>query len=333
LSALPARDTIAIVNISKRGAAVGAVALVGVIVAGWYAAMDLRRDAAALLERLPPGADAYLLIDLERLQSNPAVSRLLADPPEAAPAADYQRLLEETGFRYQDDLKQLAAAKLGGDWVGVARIAADRQRIVAYMESQGAVKSHHGSATVYAFGTERPFRIAFINDELAAFSAGSNPLLLNETLDRHSGGLAGTAGDDLRRGGELAVSPAGKGLWFVGRTDRLYADNPAGPRAGPFQFGREWFEGSQTITAWIASSPLNLEIELRSQYADAASAQRSGNAFRAVLAVLQAIPSQPVAEGGQDYSRLLAAVSITQEAELVTLRWRLDPTMLPSLVR
>src|SRR5690349_4227116 len=108
------------------------VALAGVIVVGativlWSVRPRPQRDAGALFELLPADADVYAIADLAILQSNPVIKKLLADPADASPAADYQNLLRESGFHYQDDLKQLAVAKLGEDWVGVAVVSVDRE--------------------------------------------------------------------------------------------------------------------------------------------------------------------------------------------------------------
>jgi hypothetical protein len=324
-----------LINLRKRyhWVVLATLALVGIIVAGWFVAARFQPDAASLLEKLPHGADAYLVLDLQKLQSNPAVRKLLADPPDNLPTADYADLLANTGFRYQDDLKQLAAAKVGPDWIGVARIRIDRARVVPYLESQGATSQQHNSTMIYTFGTERPFRLAFPAEDVAMFSIGPDSNLLTGALDRHTGGSSGSAGDELRRTGLLTSTARQRAFWFVGDTSRLYAANPDGPRAGPFLFSQDWFAGSRQITAWIESSALNLEVELQSQHETADSAARSANAFKAVLAVLQAIPAQPSRGAEQDYSRLLAGISIAQAGDSVTLHWRLEPGMLVSLAR
>jgi hypothetical protein len=228
-------------------------------------------------------------------------------------------------------LKQLAAAKFGADWVGVARLVADRQRIIDYANSQGAHQEQHGGTTLYAFGSQRPFRIAFITDDLVAFSASEKADRVKNILDRHTGGTSGSAGDALRSGGLLTADVLGKALWFVADANRLHSANPEGPSAGPFRFGEEWFEGSKTITGWILSSPLNLQAELVSEFDSAANAERSSNAFNGVLSILQAIPKSP-ADGQTDYSPFLTGVKISHQGSSVTVLWKLEPSMLISLV-
>ena len=299
------------------------------VIAGWLILQRSRREARALLDLLPPDADAYAVLDLEILQSNPALKKFIADPPTTALSPDYRQLLSQSGFRYQNDLKQVAAAKLGPDWVGTAVVEADRQRLTSYLESQEAVKSELEDRTVYTFGSERPFRLVFIDDRLVAFAIGSDVGHLQGILERYSNPLAGSATQYLGQNGLLQRYPARSGLWFVGRMDRLLTVNPAGPGVGPFQFGMDWWEGSKLVIANVVSSPLRLDIHLENQCESAATAERMANAFKAVLAILQAVPEGD--SNSPNYAPLLAAVAIRQSGESVLFDWHWDPKMLALL--
>ena len=152
---------------------------------------------------------------------------------------------------------------------------------------------------------------------------------LQEVLARHSNRSAASATEYLRRSNLLDRYPAGSGLWFVGRMDRLLAANPAGPGVGPFQFGKDWWEGSKLVIASVISSPLRLDIHLENQCESAATAERMANAFKAVLAILRAVPEGD--SNSPNYALLLAAVAIRQSGESVLFDWHWDPKMLALL--
>lgn len=317
---------------SKRWVAVIALIASGALVAGWVVAVHSRPDARTLLDLLPPDADAYVVLDLEALQSNPVVKKLLADPPDITSTEEYQRLLRDSGFHYQDDLKQLAAAKLGEDWAGAAVVNVDRERLVSYLESQGAVKSQQGAQTVYAFGSVRPFRLTFLDDQLVAFTIGADPALLAGMWNRQSNSGSGSATEDLRREGHTESAPSEAGLWIFARMDRLLHAHPEGAQIGPFQFGQEWMAGSRTAVAYVNSSALHLELHAEDRCDTAASAGRIASAFQTVLAVLRAVPSKQESSGGSDYTPLLATLTMHQAGASVLLDWHLTPGMLMTLL-
>ena len=252
----------------RRWLAITLMLVAGVLVAGWVVTLRSRNDARALLELLPPDADAYAVLDLDILQSNPAVKRLLADPPNAPPTEEYQELLRQSGFRYQDDLRKLVAAKIGQDWVGAAIVDVERQRLISYLQSQGAQETELNGRTVYSFGSERPFRLVFLDDRTVAFTIGADPAhlpkFLNDMLDRRTGPSGLSAKDELSKSGLLARYAEGSGLWVVGRIDRLAA---GGTEAPGIQRGRHrsgiilvWVEKGNSVSckcnsAYIAGLP------------------------------------------------------------------------------
>ena len=305
------------------------VTILGAAVAAWFMWRHLHRDARGLFDLLPPEADAYVVLDLDMLQSNPALRKLLADPPGTSLSPEYRRLLMESGFRYQSDLRQVAMAKLGMDWIGAAVVDLDGPRLISYLESQNPLKTELEGRTVYSFGSERPFRLVFIDDRLLAFSVGGDLAPLQQVFERHANRAAFSATDYVGQAGWLQRYPAGSGLWFVGRMEQLLAGNPAGPGVGPLQFGGDWWEGSRLVIANVISGPLRLDIHIENQCESAAAAGRMANAFKAVLAILQAVPEAESA--APNYAPLLAAVAIRQSGESVYLDWRWDARMLALL--
>ena len=316
----------------KRWVAVIVLLAAGALVAGWVVALRSQPDRRALLALLPPGADAYVLLDLAALQSNPFVKSLLADPPDFSPTVEYQQLLRQTGFRYQDDLKQLAAARLGDNWVGAATVDLDRARFIGYLESQGAVQSSQGGHVAYSFGSVRPFRLAFLDDQLVGFSIGPDPSLLAGVLDRSAQRASENAAEDLRRGGDFNTFLSARGLTIFARIDRLLETHPEGARVGAFQFGKEWLEGSKTMVAQVDSSPLTLGIHLDDRCDNAASATRIAGGFQTVLAILRAVPSGEASSQDRDRAVLLSALSIRQQGASVLLDWSANAGMLVALL-
>jgi hypothetical protein len=91
----------------------------------------------------------------------------------------------------------------------------------------------------------------------------------------------------------------------------------------------DWWAGSKTIIASVAASPLQLDIHLENQCESDSSAERIANRFKAILAILQAVPQADTAR--PDYGPLLAAVTIRQSGKSVYLDWKWDLRMLALL--
>jgi hypothetical protein len=310
---------------------VAIVVLAGAAIAVWFAGRLPSEDARALLDSLPPDADAYAVVDMDVLQSNPAVRQLLADPPDLTHSAEYQQLLRETGFRYQQHLRRFAFAVFGSDWAGIAVADFEQPRFTSYLESQGASKSDLHGRRVYTFGAERPFRLAFLDDRQVAFAVGADSAHLEAVLDRAAGLSAGSAKDDLTFAGVMGSYPSGAGLWVFGRMDRLVAKNPQGPDLGPMQLGKDWWQGSRTLLASVVSSPLHLDVHLENQCDSAASAQHMAAGFSALLTILKAV-QPPKGSQKPDYTPLLAAIAIRQQESSVYLDWHWDPSMIALLM-
>ena len=309
-----------------------ATLVIGAVVAGWVVTLR-SQPAAGLLELLPPGAELYGVVDLEGLQSNPAIRKLLSDSSGNPAETGYDQFLRDSGFRYQDDLKQLAVAKLGADWVGVARVEADQARIISYIESEGAVKSQMQGLTAYSFGAERPFRLVFLDDELVAFAVGGEPDRLRQVVERSIQRSGDSAAAELRRSENPQSLPSDSELWVFGRLDRLFESDPEAVELGAFQLGREWLQGSKTASLRVESGPIQLEIQLEDRCDSVATAERIASWAKAMLVILKAPPSPQIQSSGPDYTPLLRAVSVRQERESVFLEWRWDPSMLALLNR
>jgi hypothetical protein len=299
--------------------------------AGLLARQGLRPEAASLLQLLPPGADLYGVLDLQALQSNPAVRKLLADPPGFSHDPQYDAFLRQTSFRYQDDLKQMAFAKRGDEWAGVARVRLDRTRVQAYFSSAGGAQSSVQGRTVYSFGSLRPFRLALLDKDLVAFSVGPNATFLRSILEQQAGRSGESAASDLERTGELQRPRTGSQLWLHGKLHRLLPNDSQGLPVGPFRLGPDGLRGSQVLSVSVQSSPLALDVLAEDRCDSAASAERMARWLQVALGILRASSQDASAQNGADYATILEAVSIHQEGEAVYLRWRADAAMLAKL--
>ncbi len=282
----------------------------------------------ALLRILPPAADLYALADLESLQRNPAVRRLLSDPTEI-PAElsveeDYRRFVEGSGFRYQDGLRQLAVAKVGSNWVGTARIAVDRARILQYLEDESSEKTEVQGQTVFVFGQVRPLRLALPERDLAIFTIGEDNTLITKSLQQHSEGSGDSAASELAQAGDLTRISQGAALWIVVRTERLLNQSVTEQEAGPFRIGGPLLRGSQTLYLTVQSRLTQLEFQVENRCVDEASAERFARMAQSLLVLLRAVPlEEPDAVQGK-LAALLRDIAVQRVAESVLLQWQWD---------
>ncbi|MGH9782827.1 MAG: hypothetical protein ACRD88_01470, partial [Terriglobia bacterium] len=214
------------------------IGLAGMLLVGAGLALLLwhrsTESALDLLRILPPQADLYAWADLASLQGNPAVRRFLADPPELSVEEDYQQFVEASGFRYQDDLRQITLAKLGSNWVGAARVTLNRSRILEYLANEAtkktegaerAERTEEQGQAVFVFGQARPFRLALPGGDLAVFTIGEDSSLIGQALRRHSAAAADSGAAELTRGEDWQRVSEANGLWLVGRMDRLLSSD------------------------------------------------------------------------------------------------------------
>ena len=278
----------------------------------------------ALLEFLPPDADLYVMADLASLQGNPAVRRFLSDPPQVSVEEDYKRFVEAAGFRYQDDLKQLALANLGLGWVGAARVRIDRPRILRYLESENAEKSEEQGQTIFVFGQSRPFRLVLLERDLALFTVGGDATLIRSALQRYLGKGSGSGAEQLRKNADLSRLPKGSALRVVGRMDRLLDRPEWQARFGAFEIGRNLLRGSKTLYASVRSGLTQLDFHVEDRCESATAAERIAKTLRGLLMLLQPRPSDKADPTPGKLTALLANISVEQVQDSVFLQWQWD---------
>ena len=332
---------------SKKVWTIGILAgLVGAIVVAFLLRHPATQDLE-LLELLPPDLDIYVVADLQSLGTNPIIQKLLSNPPGFARDEEYERFIQATGFRYEQDLKHLVLAKSGPDWVGAARATVDRPRIIRYMESQGGEKKDERGKTVFTFGRSRRFRLVFLDDgsadTLVAFTVGGDDTRIRQAVERRLGRLKESAAAEIKRARHLTHIPPGSKIWLVGRPERLWGPEGATPQVGPLGLSRNFFKGSQTLYVSIESGPAQLSVRVEDYCDTPASAQRIAGSVQGILALLKALPLGNVMGPGKaaprDQSKaantntksLLAGVSVEQDQQSVFLRWQLDNNALSFL--
>jgi len=310
-----------------------ALALVGAAAAAFLALRRPSRAGMDLLSVLPAGLDLYAVADTGSLGSNSAIGKLLSDPPGLPRDADYDRFIRESGFRYQEDLRQLALAKDGADWAGAARIRVDRVRVDRYFESQGAEKRDVSGKTIYSFGRLRPFRLVFLGgtsrDTVVAFTIGGNDSRITQMATGRFRTSPGSAAAELKIGNDLTHIPQESRVWMVGRAGRLWAQN-ADAQVGTLGISTSMLRGSQTLYASLDPGPASLKFRIEDYCDTPASAQRIAGTLRGVLALLRAMPS-PMPAAGFQPSLLLKGISIQETQQSVFIEWQWDEQALSFL--
>ncbi|MBI4463598.1 MAG: hypothetical protein HY647_02735 [Acidobacteria bacterium] len=277
-----------------------------------------------LLAHLPPKADLYVAADLQSLQSNVAVRRYLADSPEFSREPEYESFVQATGFRYQDHLKQLALAKFGPDWMGVARLLLDPTKVQQYTESQSGRKYSEQGRTVYVFGTARPFRLALLENDFALFTVGGDEQRMRQALQMYPEPSSPSGASELEQSDDLSHIRQSSSLWAVGRMEKLLDQGNGGQRWGTWEMGRSVLQGSKTLYISAQSTSLQLQFQIENYCNSPASAERITSFLQAVLNILRAKPSSASSENQTNLAAFLADLSVRQAEESVFIEWQWD---------
>ncbi|OFW11586.1 MAG: hypothetical protein A3H27_13190 [Acidobacteria bacterium RIFCSPLOWO2_02_FULL_59_13] len=298
-----------------------ALVLIASAVWFWWQREQSRWDLD-LLAHLPAQADLYVVADLEALQSNAAVRGYLADPPEHSREQEYQRFVEATGFRYQDHLKRLALAKLGADWMGVARAELDAAKIEQYTEAQGGRKFQQQGRTVYEFGTTRPFRLTLLEQNLVLFTIGEDAGNIRQALQMYLKPSGSSGAAELQQGEDLRHIRQGSSLWAVGRMEKLRGGEDSGPRFGAFELSQSLLQGSKTLYVSAQSTPLQLQFQAENYCDSPETAERIASFLQALLKILRAPPSSAPQQGQANPAAFLSDLSVRQAGESVFIEWQ-----------
>ena len=297
-----------------------------------------RRDTE-LLELLPPELDLYAVADIGILKANPALAKLLSDPANFPHDEDYDRFIRATGFRYEQDLQQIAAGKSGPDWAGAARVTVDRARVVQYLESQGAEKKTIEGQTVYSFGLLRPFRLVFIDDDSnstasqetkaarVAFTIGGDDSRIRQAIERSHRDLHDSAASELARRNDLAHIRPGAGTWIVARPERLGMASGTEAQVGSLNLNASLLRGSRTIYVTLDATPARVNLQVEDYCDSTASSQRITGSLQGLLALVKAMPAgkggaSAGATPAPNAQSLLDGITVEQSGQSVFVRWQ-----------
>ncbi|MBI3895685.1 MAG: hypothetical protein HY313_07110 [Acidobacteria bacterium] len=303
------------------GIAIGAI-LIGIVALALFFFFRPGSSAAALLRYLPPGADLYVLADLEALQSNLAVRKLLADSPTFARGEEYEQFVQGTGFRYQQDLKQLVVAKIGPDWLGAARVQLDQAKMVQHLKSQGGEAIQEEGLTIYRYGQIRPFRLVFLQDDLAVFTVGSDADPIRQMVKRFRGQLDDSASIEMEQANSSGHFSGGGQLQVFGRMDRwLISPNPE-PRIQVLELAKIFLKGSKRLYGTVKSGLTSLDFHVEAECDSPADAERIAQTSQIFLKMLVAAPPSQTAD--QMLPALLSGIAVRSEQASVYFEWRWD---------
>jgi hypothetical protein len=324
------------------------IALFAVLLGGAIGALlwVISPEKAPLWGMLPPGADLYIYADLQGLQSNPAVKWYLSDGPglplakadNKDPDNETQRFVDATGFQYQNDLRQLAAARKGDNWIGAARVSVDRQRFEDYLKSRATTTARLATTTVYTYGSTRPLKVGLVGDDLLVFSIGADEDGLAETmlqlatpLERHAALANVSQGINSDAAAKLQALTS-RPLWLVGTGEKLLgnAQNAEGPSLGGFLLGEETLKGIETILASVESSTLTLNIEGELLTRPGSDPRSLADNLSLLASLMRPRAPEP---GERDLRPLWDAIEISPQKSSVVIRWQPSTQMLSLMTK
>ena len=279
-------------------------------------------SARELLRLLPPGADVYVAADVQGLQRNLGVRRLLSEPPEMDVDKDYEEFVNGTGFVYQRDLSVVALAKIGPDWLGAARGDFDRQKIIEYLESQGAVKSIELGQTIYTFGKVRPFRLMMDEDGEALFTAGAGEDAIRQMIRRRQQPEAESAIQEFAQADAGKHFLANSEVEMVGDAEKMLGGNA--PSTLVMSILRAVLRGGGRIYGSADSGLTAIDFRVEVVCENDIDAERIANSMKTFMKIIQSIPAGEGDGIEQKLPALIEGVAVEQVGKSVVMQWRWD---------
>ncbi|MBI4459013.1 MAG: hypothetical protein HY648_03005 [Acidobacteria bacterium] len=312
------------------GIVLGAI-LAGMVAWALFLLFRPERSAADLLRLLPPGAEFYVVADIEALQFNPAVKKFLADPPSFARDEDYEQFVKGTSFRYQQDLQQVAVAKVGLDWLGAARVRLDRARVIQHLESQGGEKIQEEGLTIYRYGKIRLFHLVLLQDDLVVFTVGSDAEPIRQMVKRFRGQLADSGAAELEQAKASGHLSEGGELQVLGRMDRWLSSSNPDPRWRMLELAKAFLKGSKRLYGSVNSGLTALDFQVETECDSPADAERIAQTSQVLLKLVEAMPQSGSPAMDQKLPALLAGISVRPDQGSVFFEWRWDRETLSRL--
>lgn len=330
--------------VGKRGRRVWLIVIVLLLIAATAATLRwvLTPTEPALWRVLPPGADLYIYANLADLRRNPIVAWYLKDGPgmpkpgesSEAPENETRRFIEATGFRYEESLHQLAAARRGDEWVGAASVTIDRGRFEDYLKQRATQVSRMGITPVYVFGSQHPLRVAIVSDRELVFSVGASDDALAQALL-----LLAQRADTVAASGNIAqamsVPTAEKWrailprpFWVVGKGEKIFGSGENRPTWGGFLLGEETLAGVESLLVSIESGSVNFGIEGELLCKPGVAPKPLADNLTLLATLMR--PRAPEANG-RDLRPVWEAVTISTQDSSVYVNWRPTPQMLSLL--
>jgi hypothetical protein len=299
-----------------------------------------------LLLKMPTDAEAVLFLDLDQLRTAPFFSDLLTRSPKPIADAGYRQFVQDTGFDYERDLRQVAVAfeKEGPQRVlfAVAEGRFDRGKITAYATKSGATHpagdSEIFSLTVPEDGSHVLFK--FLSKNRIALTNGP---ALAPLLSAATNSSSATADAWRTRFTRLAGSPLLAVISHDGLQQAAAGDPSSSPLSGRATAG---FTSSQLSSAiaqlqWlsIAAKPENggLRLVAEGESLDEHQSKQLGDLLNQLvlittLGLTTAHPPQIDATARDSYLTLLKSVEISQinrsDTKSVRLMLLLSPEVL-----
>ncbi len=164
----------------------------------------LRFHAPPEVARLLPESDAIVYLNLKPIRT---ATHFDANP--VAPAPDYARFLESTGFRWERDLDRIAVAlhrmpdPKGPNgpvaYTAVAEGRFDAPRLAAWLRSNSTAQETYAGHTIYTVPAQegRVLRVVPLGFDLLAASNTPTTEQIHSVLDRHTAGASPFSGSSV----------------------------------------------------------------------------------------------------------------------------------------
>ena len=234
----------------------------------------LRFHAPPEVARLLPESDAIVYLNLK-----PIRTATHFDSNPVAPAPDYARFLDSTGFHWDRDLDRIAISlhrmpdPKGPNgpvaYTAVAEGRLDAPRLTAYLQANSTAQEIYAGKTIYTVPAQegRTLRIAPMGFDLLAASNTPTPEQIHSVLDRHLAGASPFSGSSLLSAHYSSV-PYFALAWGIGHIGLPFSENG---RIQVFGIQLPLAEDTDLIASLTYRGSIHLRIEdLTPTEADAA---------------------------------------------------------------
>ena len=268
------------------------------IAAGITAAVLLRKAAPPEPVRLLPPADAFLYVNLKPLRRAHAFDRI----PAVQLDPEYDHFVQQTGFRWEQDLDELALAvhiaprnpstgagepQSGTRYSEVFSAHFDTTKLQAYLKTLAHNVDVYRQVSIYSVPLPgRTLRIAILGPELVAASNTEGPYVIQGIIDRSRELAYPFRGPELVRSYYRDI-PFLSLAWLIAKPPAT----PSGSSVLTLPGGYQIFFPPQTTIVGSVRYAGAVQLRIAAYAAGPSEAQRISDQLSAFLALFRTIES------------------------------------------